>query len=220
MVTIQKILASNPWWEEAALIEADDKLRELQLQQFPYQHPLLETFPQNQSGVMTLRGPRQIGKTTLVKQLVCKLLLKDKVNPENIFYYSCNTIGDYNELYELLSLYLEESNYQTDKHLYIFLDEISFVKEWQRAIKEFVEGRLGKQVLFLLTGSSTVDLEFSSERLPGRRGRLPEKDVLFLPLSFAEYVRLTFPASTKWAKEKINFHLPRMRKIFKKLNSR
>lgn len=215
MITTQKILASNPWWEAEVLIETDDKLRELKLQLYPYQHPLLQTFPLNQPGVMTLRGPRQIGKTTLLKQLIRKLIYEKSIYPANIFYYSCNTIADYNELYDLLNLYLEESSYQSDKHIYIFLDEISFVKEWQRAIKDFTENRSGKQTLFLLTGSSTVDLEFSSERLPGRRGRLPEKDVLFLPLTFAEYTKLINPDSSKWERDKISFHLPRLRKIFK-----
>lgn len=209
-----EIETKNPWWENASLIDADDKLVELSLHKFIYLHPLLESFPNNRHGVMTLRGPRQIGKTSLVKLIIRRLLREDKINPENVFYYSCENIVDFKELITLLKEYYDSYGYKNDRSIFVFLDEISFVKDWPRAIKIFTEGPFGKRTLFLLTGSSTVDLEFSSERLPGRRGQLEQEDVLFLPLAFFEFATLIKPEAKNWlGKEK--FHLAQLRSLFK-----
>jgi predicted AAA+ superfamily ATPase len=68
------------------------------------------------------------------------------------------------------------------------------VTDWPRAIKEIAEGPWGKKILFLLTGSSTIDLKFSSERLPGRRGKIQNLDFEFLPLSFKEFIQTVKPS--------------------------
>ncbi len=208
IVDLPDLRQKNPWWEEVELIMADDKLRELEERKFQYQHPLIKSFPKKISGVMTLRGPRQIGKTTLVKQIIKQLLVQEKVNPKSIFYYSLNTISDFKELHEIINSYFQEFGGEGD-FFYVFLDEISFVREWQRTIKDFAEGVWGKKTLFFLTGSSTIDLKFSSERLPGRRGRIKEKDVVFLPLLFSDFISLVSPQT-----KALNFNLPRLKSLF------
>ena len=188
MIDPAELQQKNPWWENAAFIAEDDKIKEFELQKYKYRHPLETTFPLSAPGILTLRWPRQIGKTTLVKLVIQNLLAK-KVPAQNIFYYSCNLVANYKELAALLKEYLEFFTHKTSGMLFIFLDEVSFVTDWPRAIKEIAEGPWGKKILFLLTGSSTIDLKFSSERLPGRRGKIQNLDFEFLPLSFKEFIQ-------------------------------
>ncbi|ETR68296.1 MAG: DEXX-box ATPase [Candidatus Magnetoglobus multicellularis str. Araruama] len=73
------------------------------------------------------------------------------------------------------------------------MDEISFVREWQRCVKSLAdEGKLKKATL-LLTGSNTVDIMKGSERMPGRRGNLDKLDYDQLPLTFHEFINLVEP---------------------------
>ncbi|MFH1896597.1 MAG: ATP-binding protein [bacterium] len=180
----------NPWWENASAVKKDAKLLELENLPFVYCHPLLESFPLDQDAILTLRGPRQIGKSTLVKQIIRKLLEEKGVGGPRVFFYSCDTVKDFRELEEVLKIYLDQARAISSKRLFIFLDEISFVFEWQRAVKALADRGELKNATLLLTGSSSVDLLHSGERLPGRRGKLANPDILFLPLSFAEVYKL------------------------------
>jgi predicted AAA+ superfamily ATPase len=51
-------------------------------------------------------GPRQVGKTTLLKLLI-KKLLEQGIEKERIFYFRCDKLADYKELDEVLKTYFE-----------------------------------------------------------------------------------------------------------------
>ncbi len=180
----------NPWWRRPEFILEDNYIAELERQRYPYFHPLLHEMPLDKNSILTLRGPRRIGKTTLVKLLIKRLLLEEKVARENIFFFPCDTVRDFKELEEILVSYLHFIRPKSEKHLYLFLDEISFVREWQRVIKSLVDSGRLKNALVLITGSSVLDLRFSAERLPGRRGEIYPWDMTFLPLTFNQFVHL------------------------------
>lgn len=181
----------NPWFfASREVIREDKKLRELEKQVYQWHPTILEEIS-FEPGVFVLRGPRQIGKTTLAKLLIKKLLLEKQVHKDTILYYSCDDLRDYRDLNNLLFHFFDLQQKPSER-FYIFLDEISFVKEWQRSIKAFVEGSNGEKIFFFLTGSSTIDLEYSEERLPGRRGAY-RHDRLLLPMDFREFTQLTAP---------------------------
>ncbi len=70
----------------------------------------------------------------------------------------------------------------------IFLDEITFVKEWWRVIKSRIDsGNLSGDVL-TITGSASIELMKQREFFPGRRGN--GKDHIMMPLKFSEYVKI------------------------------
>jgi len=176
----------NFWWQDADKIKEDIVLQQLNQQKYQYKHFLLEEFPQKE-GIIVLRGARRIGKTTLLKQIIRMLILKRKVNSKNTFYYPCDRIADYNQLYDLIVGYLGR---KTKGHRYLFLDEISFVSHWQRAVKDLADSGDLANCSLVLTGSNALDLRISSERLPGRRGRIYRQDIIYWPLDFANFVRL------------------------------
>lgn len=176
----------NPWWLDVNNIETDKVLTEFAAQKHRYYHPYLETFS-HQDSVIIIRGPRRIGKTTLLKLLVKKLLFEQNVNPKNVLYYPCDRIENFNELYELI---LNYQGLNLPGRKFIFLDEISFVREWQRAIKDLWDSGDLEQTTVVLSGSNALDLKMLGERLPGRRGAMDQVNIDYYPLTFDEFTRL------------------------------
>lgn len=76
----------NPWWLRQELILEDDKIKEFEKQKYKFWHLFYFSFPLNKEAIFTLRGSRQVGKTTLLKLLIRKLLLEKKVQRESVFF--------------------------------------------------------------------------------------------------------------------------------------
>jgi predicted AAA+ superfamily ATPase len=71
----------------------------------------------------------------------------------------------------------------------LFIDEITAVPGWETAVKRVIDRGLFKDVLIITTGSKASDLRHGSERLPGRKGKLPKNEYIFLPISYREFKR-------------------------------
>lgn len=214
-ISKSQLQSHNSWWIRPELVLEDTKITEFEGQRYKWWPPAYYGFPLDQDAILTLRGPRQVGKTTLLKLLIKRLLLKEKYPREAIFFYPCDRIADYNELHLLLSEFLAFAQPRTRKRLFIFLDEISFVKEWQRAIKELVDSGKLKNAMVLLTGSNILDIKFSSERLPGRRGEIFKPDIEMLPLDFSGFLGLVCSdLKEKGYEEIFSLHFPRLQKLF------
>lgn len=186
--SLEFLIRYNPWWLNKSEIDQDLKITQFQQSIVKYYHPLLDKFAIGEDAIYTLRGPRQTGKSTILKLLI-KRLLEEKKNPRGIFFFPGDYIKDYKELYEILLVFLNSASNSDRK--YIFIDEISFIKEWARAIKLLAdEGKL-KNCFVLLTGSLSVFVKGESEFMPGRRGKVKYLDKILFPLSFGEYIKLT-----------------------------
>lgn len=193
-ISFQLLQQHNPWWFREELILDDEKIVDYERETYKYVPPILLEYPDNTDAILTLRGPRQVGKSTSMKLLIRKLLLESRVSKKHIFYFSLDRIEDFNQLYELIDCYLRNARPGNPKRLYVFLDEISFVREWQRGIKALAdEGKL-KKVTLLMTGSNLIDIQKGAERMPGRRGKISKIDFEQLPMTFAEFVHLIEPA--------------------------
>lgn len=188
--TIQQLKSQNVWWDHPDFINQDYHIENMNRQLIKWRPKILSHFKLNSDNIYTLRGARQIGKTTSLKILI-KELLEKEIKSANIFYYSCNNIDNYQDFINILDIYLnwlaEAGN---KKRTYIFIDEVTFVKDWERAIKHFVDLGKFKNVSMILTGSNAYDLKYGTERLPGRRGKDTELDKIFYPLDFSEFVEL------------------------------
>lgn len=179
----------NPWWDHEKAIEHDRHLRELQSSRYVHLPPLLD-HEFKKGNLYIIRGPRQIGKTTFLKMLIRKLL--ENTPGESIFYWSCDNISTKEDLLELIMEYLEFLKVMARDPQYIILDEITGIKDWQKAVKFVIDSGQTAEACFILTGSNAIDLKFGAERLPGRRGK-EGKDLFLLPLTFREYVRSIDP---------------------------
>lgn len=188
----------NPWWKGKEYIKEDKNIKEFEEKQYKWHPELLEKIDLKPDNIFTLRGPRQVGKTTLVKLLIKKLL--DKEDEKSVFFWNCDELLDFRELASILREYLEFSKVNNIKEKYIFLDEISRVRNWQRAIKALRDSGELSNCCLVLTGSHTLDIKYSIERLPGRIGKIG-KDFVLLPLSFSDYIKLIKPHIAKKIKK-------------------
>jgi len=190
MAEIYDMLPQNPWWEDKKLIENDEKLNNLTISRYIWNPRLKGHIDLDKDVVYSLRGPRQVGKTTLLKILIREQL--EIRNPIDICYFTCDLMRSNIELKETIEAYLKWSSRQSSARKIIMIDEISRVENWELAIKFIVDtyGLIGKT--FILTGSSSWDLKHSIERLPGRKGEVKNGSInkILLPMKFSEYVEL------------------------------
>ena len=137
-------------------------------------------------GLVVVRGPRQYGKSTWLD-----LELRDTIREfgaGSAYYLNGDEILTSQVLYERL-VELDAAFRSRVSVRRIFVDEVTAVSDWERAIKRaYDEGHL-RRTLVVTTGSRARDLRRGAERLPGRKGRLPRTDYLFLPISYRQFHR-------------------------------
>ena len=166
-------MQQNPWWRDKAELKKDEKI----IDAFNKKHKHLFQFKEKRNILWI--GPRQVGKTTFFQLLIYDLIFNKKVDSKKVCYYSCELIRDFREIPELLRKISLISNAK-----YIFLDEISFVENWHKAIKFILDSGIAKDKVLYLTGSSSLELR--KEKFPGRD--IETKN--FLPLSFREFIKI------------------------------
>ena len=161
----------------------------LALSKFKYQHSSdwWTQLALDTSGIYILTGGRQIGKSTSCKLLVKDCLQKHTYSADAIFYLPCDEIYDAKELSRILRFFLESV---PNKKFLLIIDEITFVKDWDRVIKALADEGYFQHGICLLTGSDTLILKEAAMRFPGRRGTAAQIDFHLYPLSFFEYVKL------------------------------
>lgn len=187
---ISQLANQNIWWDDPKNISKDISIQKYEQKPLKWHPRILKDVESGKNNIYIIRGPRQVGKTTALKLLIRSKLLEQKLLPISLFYYTCDAIESYHDLIALLESYLNYARLSYQGELFIFLDEISDIDNWQKAIKFLVDtGRLNNTTLFL-TGSNAYDLTHSAERLPGRRGTGSELDRIFYPLTFGDFLAL------------------------------
>jgi predicted AAA+ superfamily ATPase len=184
-------VAHNPWWLNRKEIEEDPRIVEWEASRFKWTPRLGETFQWELDVIYVLRGPRQVGKTTLMK-LKIRELLGQGVDARHIFYWPCDLVEGPERLVSIITSYQDFSRRDRTTRLYLILDEISAVRDWQKGIKSLYDAGKLRKCTLVLTGSHSIDLRKATETLARRRGevdklrdQLPDK--IFLPAKFSEY---------------------------------
>lgn len=198
---ILELRKQNPWWENPHRIEEDPKIKDYEAAAIKWNPRLKKHLFLDKNVVYSIRGPRQVGKTTLLKIIIRELLQKN--SPINVLYFACDLLKDNFALKDLLDTYRGWVRAQNQDRIFIFLDEISAVDAWQKAIKQFIDLNGNNNLTIVLTGSHTLDIKNSTERLPGRVGEkenVPTHKIL-LPMKFAEYVQMRNPELYKQVQE-------------------
>lgn len=181
-----RFLPHNTHLEDPELFETlDPQLRLLKRQHYVYQSPLLNEFP-TLPGIYTLGGGRQIGKSTLLKQWMLKLL-KMGTPPTAIMFISGELIDDHHSLLHILTNAL---NVMPNTLRYILIDEVTYIKDWDKAIKYAADAGLLENTIVMLTGSDLALIQEARLRFPGRRGQSSIINFHMYPLSFKETVIL------------------------------
>jgi predicted AAA+ superfamily ATPase len=191
-LSISELSDQNPWWRDKTLVEGDQLIVAWEKSFFKWRPRIVETFLWDVNVIYSLRGPRQVGKTTLLR-LKIRELLRNGVDCRRIFYWACDQVESFEKMTSIINGYLEWARRFSKDRLYLFLDEVSAVKDWQRSIKYLYDMGKLKDCLIVLTGSHSLDLVKATESLAGRRGEVDKlvdniPDKVFLATKFSEYV--------------------------------
>ena len=197
-MNIEILADQNPWWRNPGNIETDVKIQAYNSSVLKWDPRIKHFIKLDKDVVYTIRGPRQVGKTTLIKMII-KELLENKTRPRDILYFSCDRLRGHEDLIEMIETFLEFSGgIGKVSRRFLFIDEISSVKDWQNAVKHLVDiGKL-RNCSVILTGSHSIDIKKSAERLPGRRGESGDPvNKILVPMKFSEYVDMMAPEIRK-----------------------
>ena len=159
----------NPWWEgkPGPLLP-------------PYRRWAFETtLKKLQAGLapaVVLRGPRQVGKTTLQLQIIEHLIGKEGVAPSHILRVQFDEIPSLRGMREpilsiarwyekrVLCMSFNEAA-RAGQSACLFFDEVQNLKDWAPQIKTLVDHH---SVRVLVTGSSALRIEAGRDSLAGR----------------------------------------------------
>ena len=163
------IAEKNPWWESKSAIIDDPYVKEATSRK----NKILFKFEKEENLIFV--GPRRVGKTTFFKLLIYDLLINKNVNPKDVLYISCEIVRDFSEILDVLRVFDAK---------FIFLDEITFVEGWEKAVKFALDQDMLKGKVLHITGSSTAFLK--KETFPGRKIKM----IPFLPMDFLRYCEI------------------------------
>jgi len=170
----------NPWWQDPSAIDLDPYLQEILGKPYYFNNPIKEALDFKKGHTYILRGARQVGKTTLIKEMIRRAIQGEGIAAKNCLFLSCEAFKDYSDLQHILADWLSD---RRDVPTRIFLDEITFVDQWQRALLWMINAGLLKNTTTVISGSNARDLKRMGERFPGRH----VKEISIYPLSVGEY---------------------------------
>lgn len=158
----------NPWWEG----KPQPALPPFRRWAFS---TAIERLRTGLAKITVLTGPRQVGKSTLMRQII-QTLLEQGTNPKHIFYVPFDELKELFEINEpilRLSDWFEKQLLQKtfnevarEGHpVYLFLDEVQNLDRWAPQLKNLVDT---SDVRVMVTGSSALRIELGRDSLAGR----------------------------------------------------
>lgn len=136
MNPIEQIAIKSPWWGEPGWDKNDRHIVSALKSGIKMRH--ISQYKVRYPSVEIIRGPWQIGKTTEIKMIIKELIGRSQ-NPKSIGYFTCDAISKHKELFEILKSFSQHLKLSKIKNGVFFLDEVSSIKDWQKAVKAFVE---------------------------------------------------------------------------------
>ncbi len=138
--------------------------------------------------IKVLTGQRRSGKSYILRQIAHRLITEG-INPENICYISKEFIDfdfvvHYKDLERLVKLY--KARLKPKGKIYLFIDEIQNIAEWERFANSYAQDFTESYELFI-SGSNSKML--SGELATLLSGRYVTFEVF--PFSFGEYTGIT-----------------------------
>jgi predicted AAA+ superfamily ATPase len=167
---VRDLFTMNPWWR-------GDSSKTLPYYKRHIYRTLYDKMTRGHLPIIALRGPRQVGKTTLQEQMIDEMLHgKRLVGPDQILRIQFDDIKSLNLVSDPIITIIDwfERNILKDtfnnvsrqrKPVYIFLDEIQDVPNWNEQIKHIVDN---KECKIYVTGSSALRILIGRESLAGR----------------------------------------------------
>lgn len=178
----KSLIINNPWWQ-------DEKINpQFLLGRRNEFKDIVDKLEEKR--ILSIIGPRSVGKSTLVYQSINYLLEEKHVKPKRILFFSGDDpslfFNENDKLSDVLETYfneiLEENITKLNNKVYVFIDEIHFIKNWQNFLKVYFDRKYN--IKFIVTGSSSLHLfKDANESLLGRI-----ENIYVLPLTFNQFL--------------------------------
>jgi uncharacterized protein len=141
-------------------------------------------IPLDSGKIVALIGVRRCGKTSIFFNMINRL--REQIEPDRIVYINLEDDRifppDLDTLNEMIEAYYELNPSGREKKIYLFLDEIQNVKNWEKFVRRIYDTL---NIGIFITGSSSKLL--SAEIATALRGRTISYEIF--PFSFSEYLR-------------------------------
>jgi len=152
--------------------------------------------------ILVITGSRQVGKTSLCFRLIDHILNKRKISHLQVVYIDLEfppVLSQVNNLYgEDFLNYLRSQNVNTDKKVFVFIDEIHYLENPSSFLKVIHDHF--PQIKLIVSGSSSLEIKRKfKETLTGRK-----KIIKLNPLDFEEFL-LFKKAPIYQKKKKLSF---------------
>jgi len=176
---------NSHWQTPQQFLENDPHLFQLKKLKYIHTPTLLQKLPRD-AGIYALSGGCLTGKTTLIKQWMGELLAEN-VSPQHIIFFSGQLIKDYRSLTNELQKRL--GNTQPGMMQYVFLDDVTDIHHWEKAVRSAADaGWLDRVVLVLVSVDSgirkTLRMHFPDSS---------ETHFHLNPLTFPQCIALKYP---------------------------
>ncbi len=197
---------ANPWWRGGRVFLHPPMRR------WAFS-PVMDGLKRGMTPATVLRGPRQVGKTTLLRQAI-EALLAEGIDPTRIFHMQFDELPEVKKLSEpILTLCRWYADHILGKSLnqaaadgqqaFILLDEVQNLPDWGPQLKYLVDMN---PVRVLVTGSSALRIEAGRDSLAGRISTLEMGPLLLREIAllrnFGEIPPLLPPNGLAALKEK------------------
>ncbi|MDA1079665.1 MAG: ATP-binding protein [bacterium] len=134
--------------------------------------------------IALITGPRRVGKSVLLLQVLDHLIQDMHVSPKQILFYTFSPSDTSDLLESVFGEYIHE-HCDLNKPFYLFFDEIQYLDGYEEKIKRIYDTYKGRAKLFL-TGS--LSLNYKRRMHESLAGRFFEYRMF--PLFFDEYLYL------------------------------
>ncbi|MFQ6121266.1 MAG: ATP-binding protein, partial [Methanosarcinales archaeon] len=150
----------------------------------------------NLNRIVVIKGPRRVGKTTVMYQLIDYLL--QEVKPEEILYvpFDDPKLTDIDKIIDFYQSKILKASLD-EKKTYLFLDEVQYLENWQYLVKKYYDRNY--PIKFIVSGSSATLIRKGTESLMGRT-----IEEILLPFSFKEFFQYRFKKKIVLSLDKLN----------------
>ncbi len=190
-LNLEFLSIQNPWWtingqakKSSIGFKFDPVIEQYENQTLKWRPTVLDKINLNQDNIYCLYGPKGVGKTTLLKLVIKKLIEQNKVDPNRIFFYSCHNLSSYEQLNEMIKLFLN-SQAEKKERRYIFIDEIAMVKNWRKGMDHLFKAAKLTETTVILSASSLIEANNKSGN--------GFKNIAISSLAFGEFANLINP---------------------------
>ena len=188
----------NPWWEDRNYSFHFKRKREY------YKNFRSLVLNKGIQRTVILMGPRRVGKTVMLRQLIHDVLRNRTFSSSDVFFISVDDpVYNNMSLQKLINLFQQKTQHNPKTKKLIIFDEVQYLKNWERHLKVLTDKY--SHIRFVASGSSAAALKRQSAE--SGAGRFT--DFFLPPLTFKEFIDLskkTKPNSIKeWNEEFINY---------------